>query len=494
MPSKAAPEQSLAELLPRLEHVRVLCVGDLMLDSYIYGDVNRISPEAPIPVFKVVRESAMLGGAGNVAHNLTALGASVCFVAVVGDDPAGRDLIAMVGEDPRIEPTLLVERDRPTTVKTRYIADGQQLLRADSETQRPINPDSAAEVLRVAGDAIAACDAMVLSDYAKGVLSPGTVAALIDIAVDAGKPVVVDPKGGDFARYRGATVITPNRREAAAAAGLPDGPGDAEAAAMGAALIERFGVAAAVVTRGEFGMSLITRDEPPRHLPARAREVYDVSGAGDTVAAMFALALGAGIPLGDAARLANLAAGVVVGKLGTSEVHGDDLLHAIHAGAWSATEAKVISLAGAVERAKRWRLEGLRVGFTNGCFDLLHPGHISLLEQARGACDRLIVGLNSDSSTRRLKGDGRPVQPEQARALVLASLISVDAVVLFEEDTPIAAIEAIRPDLLVKGADYSHGAIVGGDFVESYGGTILFATIADGHSTTGTVDRITGKK
>ena len=437
MPSNPAPEQSLAELLPRLEHVRVLCVGDLMLDSYVYGDVSRISPEAPIPVFQVVRESAMLGGAGNVARNVTALGASVCFVAVVGDDPAGRDLTAMVGEDPGIEPTLLVERDRPTTVKTRYIADGQQLLRADSETQQPINPDSAAEVLRVAGDAIAACDAMVLSDYAKGVLAPPTVAALIDIAVDAGKPVV---------------------------------------------------------TRGEFGMSLITRDEPPRHLPARAREVYDVSGAGDTVAAMFALALGAGIPLSDAARLANLAAGVVVRKLGTSEVYGDDLLHAIHAGAWSATEAKVISLTGAVERVKRWRLEGLSVGFTNGCFDLLHPGHISLLEQARAACDKLIVGLNSDSSTRRLKGDGRPIQPEQARALVLASLTCVDAVVLFEEDTPIGVIEAIRPDLLVKGADYSHGAIVGGDFVESYGGTILFATIADGHSTTGTVDRMTRKK
>ncbi|MCH7555062.1 MAG: D-glycero-beta-D-manno-heptose-7-phosphate kinase [Proteobacteria bacterium] len=329
MPSKSAPEQSLAELLPRLEHVRVLCVGDLMLDRYVYGEVSRISPEAPIPVFKVVRESAMLGGAGNVARNVTALGASVCFVAVVGDDPAGRDLTAMVGEDPGIEPTLLVERDRPTTVKTRYIADAQQLLRADSETQRPINDDTAAEVIRVAGDAIAACDAMVLSDYAKGVLAPDTVAALIEIAVNAGKPVVVDPKGGDFARYRGATVITPNRREAAAAAGVQDDHSDVAAAAMGAALIERFGVAAAVVTRGEFGMSLITPGDAPRHLPARAREVYDVSGAGDTVAAMFALALGAGIALSDAARLANLAAGVVVGKVGTSVVYDEDLLRAM---------------------------------------------------------------------------------------------------------------------------------------------------------------------
>lgn len=486
--------QSLADQLPRLKHVRVLCVGDLMLDRYLYGEVSRISPEAPIPVFKVIRQSAMLGGAGNVARNVTALGAAVCFVAVVGDDPAGRELTAMVGEEPGVEPTLLVERDRATTIKTRYIANAQQLFRADNETEQPIDDHSAAEVVRVAGEAIADCHVMVLSDYAKGVLAPHTVARLIGAARDAGKPVVVDPKGGDFTRYRGATVITPNRREAAVATGLPDDPKDDAAAAMGDALIERYGVAAAVITRGDRGMSLMMPDSAPRHLPAEAREVYDVSGAGDTVAAMFALALGAGLALSDAARLANLAAGVVVGKVGTSVVYGDDLLHAIRASAWSASEAKVISLAGAVDRIDRWRQDSLTIGFTNGCFDLLHPGHISLLEQARQACDRLIVGLNSDSSARRLKGEGRPIQPEQARAQVLASLACVDAVVLFEEDTPMGVIEAIRPDVLVKGADYSPDEVVGGKFVESYGGSLLLATIADGYSTTRTVEKMTLKK
>ena len=494
MPSSGAPDQSLADKLPRLKTVRVLCVGDLMQDHFVYGDVSRISPEAPIPVFRVLSELSMLGGAGNVARNITALGASVCFVAVVGDDQAGRDLTAMVGEETGVEPYLLVERDRPSTIKTRYIADAQQLLRADSETRRPINDDTAAEVVRVASEALAACDVMVLSDYAKGVLSPDTVAALIGAAKEAGKPVVVDPKGSDFAPYSGATVITPNRREAAAAAGLPEDEDDDAIAAMGAALIERFGIAAAVVTRGEAGMSLITPGGGAQHLPARTREVYDVSGAGDTVAAMFALTLGAGIALDDAAKLANLAAGIVVGKVGTAVVYGDDLLHAIHAGAWSATEAKVISLDGAIERVERWRLEGLRIGFTNGCFDLLHPGHISLLEQARNACDRLIVGLNSDASVTRLKGDGRPIQAAPARAQVLASLACVDAVVLFEEDTPMAIIEAARPDVLVKGADYSRDEVVGGDFVEGYGGSVLLADIAEGYSTTDTVEKIKLKK
>ena len=322
-------EQSLADQLPRLGSVRILCIGDLMLDRYVYGAVSRISPEAPIPVINVLSESAMLGGAGNVARNLTALGASVSFVAVVGDDPAGRELTAMVGEEAAIEPTLLVERDRPSTVKTRYIANAQQLLRADSETQRPINHHTAAEVVRVAGDAMAACDAMILSDYAKGVLAPDTVTRLIGVAKAAEKPVVVDPKGGDFTRFRGATLITPNQREAATATGVAEHRNDDAIAAMGAAMIERFGVAAAAITRGDHGMSLITPRAEPLHLPARAREVFDVSGAGDTVAALFALALGAGLSLSDAASLANLAAGVVVGKVGTSVVYDEDLLRAM---------------------------------------------------------------------------------------------------------------------------------------------------------------------
>ena len=481
--------KSLAALIPRFADVRILCVGDLMLDRFVYGEVSRISPEAPIPVFQVGRQTSMLGGAGNVVRNATALGASASFVAVVGDDPVGRELTAMVGEEPRVEPYLLVERGRPSTVKTRYIAGAQQLLRADSETTRPLGGDTAEEVARVAAEAMGECDIVVISDYAKGVLTPAVVEGLIAAARGAAKPVIVDPKGADFARYRGASVITPNWREAAAATGI-DGDDEDAAAAIGRALIERFDVDTAVITRGESGMSLMTRDGAAEHLAAEAREVFDVSGAGDTVAAMFAVALGAGAGLADAARLANLAAGIVGGKLGTSVVHRDDLLRAIHASQWSVAEAKVLSLAGAADQAEQWRRSGLRIAFTNGCFDLLHPGHIALIEQARGACDRLIVGLNADDSVTRLKGAGRPIQPESARAQVLASLASVDLVVVFADDTPMALLEALRPDVLVKGADYSLDEVVGGDFVRGYGGTVLLADIAEGYSTTKTIAKM----
>lgn len=480
---------SLAAYLPRFSEIRLLCVGDLMLDRFVTGEVSRISPEAPIPIFQVGRETSMLGGAGNVVRNATALGASASFIAVVGDDPVGHELTAMVGYEPRVEPYLLVERDRQSTVKTRYIAGSQQMLRADSETLRPITDHTADEIVRVATEIMAACHAVVISDYAKGVLTPAVISALIGTARAAGKPVVVDPKGGNFGRYKGATVLTPNRREAIAATDL-DADDEDSMATMGTALIERFDVEAAVITRSENGISLVTRDGSAQHLPAQAREVFDVSGAGDTVAAMLAMALGCGAALSDAVRLANHAAGVVVGKVGTSVVSCDDLLRAIHAGQWSAAEAKVMSLLGAAERVEQWRRSGDRVGFTNGCFDLLHPGHISLIEQSRGACDRLIIGLNSDDSVARLKGEDRPIQPAPARAQVLASLASVDLVVVYDEDTPMALLETLRPDVLIKGADYSLDQVVGADLVQSDGGTVLLADIAEGYSTTTTIQKM----
>ena len=479
----------LAARIADLSNSRVLCVGDVMLDRFVYGDVSRISPEAPIPVFQIKRETAMLGGAGNVVRNVIALGASACFVAVVGDDPVGRELTAMVGAEERVEPYLPVERDRPSTLKTRYIAGGQQLLRADNETTRPIVAETTDTVMRLATDAVAACDAVVLSDYAKGVLTQAVIEAVIGAARDAGKPVVVDPKGADFTRYRGATVLSPNRRELAAATRMP-ADDDAGIVAAAAALIEGCAVDAVVVTRGKDGMSVISRDGPHQHLPAAAREVYDLSGAGDTVVATVAAALGRGAKLEDAARLANHAAGVVVGKVGTAVVYSKDLLHAIHADEWSAIEAKIVTLAGAVERVEGWRRKGARIGFTNGCFDLLHPGQVSLLAQAKAACGRLIVGLNSDASVARLKGPDRPIQPDTARAQVLASLASVDLVVVFEEDSPLALIEALRPNLLVKGADYRLDQVVGADLVQSYGGKVMLAKLEPGYSTTRTIARI----
>ncbi|MCH7931637.1 MAG: D-glycero-beta-D-manno-heptose-7-phosphate kinase [Proteobacteria bacterium] len=480
---------SLAARIPELANCRLLCIGDLMLDRFVYGEVSRISPEAPIPVFQISRETTMLGGAGNVVRNATALGAAVCFVAVVGDDAVGRELTALVGAQERVEPYLLVERGRPSTVKTRYIANAQQLLRADSETVRAINDDTAGTVIRVTADAIAGCDVVVVSDYAKGVLPDAVVEAVIGAARAADKPVIVDPKGTDFARYRGASVITPNRRELAEVTGMPAND-DGEVAAAAKALIERCALDAVVVTRSQAGLSLVTRDGAAEHLPAQAHEVFDVSGAGDTVIATFALAVGRGIPAGEAARLANHAAGIVVGKVGTAVVYGDDLLRAIHAGEWSAAEAKVVSFGAALDRIEQWRGTGKRIAFANGCFDLLHPGHVSLLQQAKAAGDRLVVGLNSDASVARVKGDDRPIQPEGARAQVLASLASVDLVVVFEEDTPMALIEAIRPEVLVKGADYRLEEVVGADFVKDYGGKVLLAEITEGYSTTETIGKI----
>jgi len=480
----------LAARISDFRNARVLVVGDLMLDRFVYGEVSRISPEAPIPVFQITRETAMLGGAGNVVRNLAALGAGTCFVAVVGDDPVGRELTAMVGEESDVEPYLLVERDRPSTVKTRYIAGGQQLLRADRETAAPITARSAESVIRIAGEAAAGCDIVALSDYAKGALTPAVVGGIIARARAAGVPVIVDPKGADFAVYRGATVITPNLGELATATGRPLDDDDDAVVAAARALIESTEAEAVVVTRGRRGMTLVTNAGAVEHLGAAAREVYDVSGAGDTALAALAAALGRGTPLGDAVRLATHAAGIVVGKVGTAVVHADDLLHAIHANEWSAIEAKIVTPAGASERLERWRARGERIGFTNGCFDLLHPGHVTLLSQARAACDRLVVGLNGDASVTRLKGEGRPVQTEAARAQVLASLASVDLVVIFTDDTPLALIEALRPDVLVKGADYHRDEVVGGDLVEGWGGEVLLATLLPGYSTTATIARL----
>ena len=320
-------------------------------------------------------------------------------------------------------------------------------------------------------------------------LTPGVTAAVIKAAKAAGKPVIVDPKGTDYRRYRGADIVTPNRRELALASGLPVSD-DTEIVAAARALIESCGLGAMVVTRSEDGLTVVTKDGRVRHLSAEAREVFDVSGAGDTVIATLAGAIGASIPLEEAAHLANLAAGVVVGKVGTAVVRRAELLAAYHHQEWAAGEAKVLPLEGAVDRVERWRCQGRRIGFTNGCFDLLHPGHVSLLQQARAACDRLVVGLNSDESVRRLKGDSRPVQTELARATVLASLASVDLVVIFGEDTPLTLIRALRPDVLVKGADYTVDRVVGAEFVQSYGGRVLLADLSAGHSTTATIARM----
>lgn len=484
----------LLAVIDRLEGAAVMVVGDVMLDRFLYGAVDRVSPEAPIPVLRLERETTMLGGAGNVLRNLSAVGAKTLFFAVVGEDAAGREVRHLV-ENESADPALvhlLVDGARTTTIKERYIATGQQLLRADRETALEMAQATKDRLLAEAEAALENVGALVLSDYGKGVLPGDVVARLIAKANALGCPVIVDPKAVDYSYYRGAALVTPNRRELAQASGRSV-EGDGEIVAACRHLTESAGLGGVLATRSEEGMSLVLASGEVTHLPARAREVFDVSGAGDTVVALLGAALAAGVPLADAAGLANVAAGIVVGKTGTAVAEALEIRQAIHTSRLSQAEAKFVDQELLLDQIARWRQAGYKVGFTNGCFDLLHPGHISLLRQARAACDRLVVGLNSDASVARLKGPTRPVQAETARAVVLASLSDVDRVVIFGQDTPLELIEALRPDVLVKGADYAPEEVVGGKEVQAYGGRLVLAKLEAGHSTTATLKRLADK-
>ncbi|MSO80755.1 MAG: D-glycero-beta-D-manno-heptose-7-phosphate kinase [Alphaproteobacteria bacterium] len=486
------PTAELSSRLAAFAGAKIVCVGDVMLDRFVYGSVERISPEAPIPVLKAERMPAMLGGAGNVAHNLATLGAAPRLVAAIGDDGAGAEIRALLARGVDGAPALATVPGRPTTIKTRFIAGTQQLLRVDEE--RTDLPAAALQedIVRRALAELPGAAALVLSDYGKGVLADaaGTIVALerlIAAARAAALPVIVDPKGSDYRRYRGADIVTPNRAELAIATGMPT-QGDAAVEAAARRLIAASGVGAVLATRGAEGMTLVPADGAAIHLPAEAREVFDVSGAGDTVVATLAAGLAGGLSPLDAARVANVAAGIVVGKVGTATVDRDELARALaapHRG-----EDKVLSRGAAAARAAAWHAAGLRVAFTNGVFDLLHPGHVSLIEQARASADRLVVAVNSDASVRRLKGASRPVQGEASRTRVLAALAAVDAVVVFAEDTPLELIGEVRPDVLVKGADYTLDRVVGAELVQGWGGTVVLARLEDGHSTTATISRM----
>jgi D-beta-D-heptose 7-phosphate kinase/D-beta-D-heptose 1-phosphate adenosyltransferase len=483
------PSADIALLIERIGASTVACLGDLMLDRFVHGEVRRISPEAPIPVLLVREETAMPGGVGNVAANLAALGARPRLVSVVGGDGEGSELAALVAGHLGAGAHLMVEEGRPTTVKTRLVAGGQQLLRADRETSAPLAPATVSGLAEALGRALDGAGALVLSDYGKGVLTGEVIAAALEAAAAAGVPVLVDPKGRDFARYRGAAVLTPNRAELAEGSGMPVAT-DEEVVAAARSVIARAGVGAVVATRGQEGMTVVPADGEPAHVRGIAREVFDVSGAGDTVMAVMAAGLAAGADLRDAAHLANLAGGIVVGKVGTAVVHAEELVAALLREEQAPGQAKIVGAAAAAEEVRRWRRKGWRIGFTNGCFDLLHPGHLSLLRQARAACDRLVVAVNSDASVRRLKGEGRPVQGEAARAMVLAAVELVDLVVVFGEDTPLSLISLLAPDVLVKGADYTVETVVGADLVEGWGGRVLLASLEPGHSTTETIRRL----
>jgi D-beta-D-heptose 7-phosphate kinase/D-beta-D-heptose 1-phosphate adenosyltransferase len=479
----------LAELLPRFATSRVLVLGDVMLDRYVLGEVRRISPEAPIPVLRAAARRAVLGGAANVAQNVAALGAQALLVGVVGLDDAATEIGRLLADAAGVAACLVPVPGRLTTVKTRFMSGSHQLLRLDEEESAPIPEGVEARVLAEFEAALPRADIVVLSDYAKGVLTDRVLAGAVALARAAGRPVIADPKRATFAAYRGVDVLTPNEQEAARATGV-EAEDDAGAAEAGEAARRQAEAGAVLVTRSAKGLTLVRQGETALHLPTRAQAVADVSGAGDTLIAAFAIGLASGAPRPQAAVLANVAAGISVGKPGTATVSHSELAAALHRRELLALDEKVADLDTARAQVAAWRAAGLRIGFTNGCFDLVHPGHVRLLARARAACDRLVVGLNSDDSVRRLKGPERPVQHETARATVLASISTVDLVVIFAEDTPEALIRALLPDLLFKGADYRLDQVVGAEIVRANGGEVRLIDLEAGYSTTATIRRI----
>lgn len=472
-------------------HVTILCLGDVMLDRFAYCDSERISPEAPVPVLLLQRTQSMPGGAGNVARNVAALGGNAILIGLVGQDAAGGELRALLAADPGITDATVPGASRPTVCKTRYIAGHQQILRVDEEQNHPLDAAEQAALSAAAERAVPEVDAVILSDYGKAALSDAVIRAVMLRAKACGVPVYVDPKGEDFTRYRGASCITPNQKELALAARLPVA-GDDEIVDAARKVLREAGAGAILATRSEKGMVLVEGSGGVHVEAARAREVYDVTGAGDTVIAALALACAGGYALPEAMRLANTAAGIAVGKLGTATVELDELLlelaRDVRDRQWH--RAKFYSIGEVETLVRRWKSRGLRVGFTNGCFDIVHAGHIALLAAARAQCDRLVVALNDDAGVRRLKGARRPVNRLADRSAVIAAVEAVDAVIGFAEETPIDLIRRLQPDVLVKGGDYTIEGVVGAEEVQRAGGRVVLVDLVEGRSTTRLIDAI----
>jgi len=475
---------------------RILVIGDLLLDTYLWGRCDRVSPEAPVQIVDIERRSHQLGGAGNVVGNLTTLEAEVDLVSAVGDDePAGR-LLDLLRAEGVSAAGLTVQPGRRTPEKTRIIATSQQVLRYDVETTTPVGDDLGRRLVAAAGAAMGdGCRAVIVSDYGKGVVTPELSRQVIDLARERNIPALCDPKGLDFSRYRRATVVTPNRKEASLAARLQI-TDEASLRQAGERLLNEHELDYLLITLSHDGMALLDGKTVDR-IRADAREVYDVSGAGDTVIAALAYGLAVGLPICEACRLANSAAGIVVGKFGAARVSLDELQPALTRD----SSRKVVTLdrlAQVVTRLRaRWEaVPGGRpraVVFTNGCFDLIHAGHVRFLEDAAAQGDLLVVGLNADASVARLKGPERPIQDAEDRAALLAALHAVDYVVLFDEDTPLELIRRLQPDVLVKGADYTPETVVGADLVQGYGGRVALLPIMANRSTTTMIERIVGR-
>ena len=467
--------------MPQFQHARLLVIGDVMLDRYWHGEASRVSPEAPVPVVKVGNREDRPGGAGNVALNMAALGSAVRLVGIVGNDETGLELLSRLNAA-GVYCDFLQSADKPTITKLRVIGQHQQLIRLDFEQEF-----EAADIIGLQGKVkslIGDSQVMVLSDYGKGALQE--TANLIELGRSKDIPIIVDPKGTNFEKYRGATLLTPNLSEFEAVAGYSNN--EEEFVNKGLRLVKDLNLEAILITRGEHGMTLIRPDSPELHLPARAQEVFDVTGAGDTVISVLAAAMAAGDGLADATALANLAAGLVVGKLGTAAISGPELRRAVLVeldsgrGVMTAEQLRI-----AVQDAKA---HDEKIVFTNGCFDIVHAGHVGYLAKAKQLGDRLIVAINDDESAHRLKGPGRPINPVERRMAVLAGLEAVDWVVSFSEDTPEPLLEFLQPEILVKGGDYTMDEVVGGDYVNSYGGEVRVLEFLDDCSTSAIMEKM----
>ncbi len=467
--------------MPSFQDARLLVIGDVMLDRYWHGSADRISPEAPVPVVKVGNQEDRPGGAGNVALNVAALGSATRLIGVIGNDDAGTELQSRLNAA-GVYCDFIQCADKPTITKLRVISQHQQLIRADFEEK--FDPWDVAPVQEKAQDLIHDTQAIILSDYAKGVLQD--IAPLIKLARSRSIPVIVDPKGTEFEKYRGATLITPNLNEFETVVGKC--ADEQELINKGLKLVSDLQLQAILITRGEHGMTLIRPDSPELHLPARAQEVFDVTGAGDTVISVLAAAMAAGDSMSDATALANLAAGLVVGKLGTAAISGPELRRAI-LGELDSSRGMMSSeqLSIMIQDARE---DDEKIVFTNGCFDVIHAGHVGYLIEAKKLGDRLVVAINDDDSVTRLKGPGRPINPVERRMAVLAGLEAVDWVVSFAEDTPESLLKELRPDVLVKGGDYAIDEVIGGKFVQSYGGDVQALEFLDDCSTSEIVEKM----
>jgi D-beta-D-heptose 7-phosphate kinase/D-beta-D-heptose 1-phosphate adenosyltransferase len=486
--------RQLIHLVERLGRPRVCVVGDLMVDRYVFGDAERISPEAPIQILKASSEEVRLGGAGSVVNNLLALGARVAALGVVGNDINGRWIADGLRTCGAKTAGVLIARDRPTTIKTRFVGRAQhrhpqQVLRVDWEETHPLPRDLEDRLLARLRTEVKTADAILLSDYNKGVLTPRLTQGIIRLARAAHVPVLIDPiKGSDYSKYRGATLLTPNRMETELASGIRLTGPDAIRRAAGK-LVGGLALDALIITLDKDGAYLAQQGGVGEMVPTRARLVYDVAGAGDMVIAVMALALASGATLLDAVRLANVAGGLEVEKFGVQTVSREEIVADLLSEARLGGD-KLRSTEHLVADLARHRAQGKTIVFTNGCFDLIHAGHIDYLEFARRQGDVLVIGLNSDRSVRTLKGPSRPLCTEEQRARVLSALEAVDYVVIFDEDTPYRIVHDVHPDVLIKGEDWRKKGVVGREFVESYGGRVVLAPLVKGLSTTALVSRI----